>query len=139
VQTSNPPAPSSTTASSQATTPPASIPTQTPAVSRTTTSDHKANQAVPGASPVVTAPTQTVSLSLTSKIAHLDTLNWGQRVTIFLLFMLLLINLLKHTIVWRKQKRGWRHIWLRSHPAFQACMLLIALVAVLVSSFGVVA
>jgi len=45
---------------------------------------------------------------------------------------------MKHTIVWRTQRRGWRHIWLRAHPAAQYGLLLTALVANLISSAGVI-
>jgi uncharacterized protein YkwD len=83
-------------------------------------------------------PTKPVSLSLTARLANAASLNWGQRATILLLSTLLLANVLTHTIVWRKQKRGWKHIWLRAHPILQASMLCSALLVVLLSGYGVV-
>lgn len=67
-----------------------------------------------------------------------EPMNWAQRVAIFLLSIVLLVNVLKHTIVWRAERRGWRHIWLRSHPAAQYGLILAAIIANVVSSVGVI-
>jgi hypothetical protein len=79
-----------------------------------------------------------IPLPVIAKAATLQALNWGQRVTVFLLSTLLLINLLKHTLIWRNQKRGYRHIWLRAHPVAQTAVLLIAIIATITSSYGVI-
>jgi hypothetical protein len=83
-------------------------------------------------------PTKPVSLSMTARLENISSLNWGQRATVLLLSTLLLANLLTHTIVWRRQKRGWRHIWLRAHPVLQASILCSALLVVLLSGYGVI-
>jgi len=64
--------------------------------------------------------------------------NWAQNASLSILSFIFLINIMKHTIVWRTQRRGWRHIWLRAHPAAQYGLLLTALVANLISSAGVI-
>jgi len=116
-----------------AVTPPAtsSPPTPSPNTSHTT-----------GTAPVVVAPASTVekpvALSFVSRLKHIDALNWGQKASVLLLGTLILAEVLKHTVVWRKQKRGWRHIWLRSHPAFQASLLAIILIVVVVSGYGTI-
>ena len=115
-------------------TPAQNQPAANPTPVNTTPNPKPANSAATPSTEVA-AP---VSLSLAAKFSHVDTLNWGQSVTVFLLFVLLLANMLKHTIVWRKQKRGWRHIWLRAHPAFQASLLSVAIIGVIGSSFGVI-
>lgn len=142
------PAPAKTVPSRPSTPAPAPVAAQQPAqpVPAATPS-----QSPPAAKPVEAAPkpvnsttapatevTKPVSLSLAARFNNIDTLNWGQSVTVFLLFVLLLANILKHTIVWRKQKRGWRHIWMRAHPAFQAGLLSVGIIAVVASSFGVI-
>ena len=71
-------------------------------------------------------------------IATLQTLNWGQKVTVFILSTLILINIFRHTLVWRQQKKGRRHIWLRSHPLAQISILMLAIIITLVSSYGVI-
>ena len=126
-------------------------PTAQPTTAATTPVDQpkaKASASVPAvvkpvrhstpASGQATLPTKPVSLSLVDRLENVDALNWGQRATILLLGTLLLANLLAHTIVWRRQKRGWRHIWLRAHPILQASMLCSALLIVLLSGYGVV-
>ena len=132
---------------------PVSAPTQSPLVTQpaptqtampaATTSPSPApvpaSVAPPKNANVTPPPSKTVSLTLVSRLADYSALNWGQKVTIFLLATLFFINVLKHTIVWRKQKRGWKHVWFRSHPLYQACLLLALMMAVLLSSFGVIA
>ena len=67
-----------------------------------------------------------------------STLNWSQKASLFILLTLLLVNLMKHTLVWRANKRGLRHIWLRSHPLAQSGMLIIIFLALAFSGAGVV-
>jgi uncharacterized protein YkwD len=77
-------------------------------------------------------------LSVFAKMADINSLNWGQQATIFLLSTLLLVNLLKHTLVWRAQKRGRRNVWLRAHPVAQMSLLVIAILFTAFASYGVV-
>ncbi len=116
----------------------------TPAAQTTTTITPSPTPPPASVAPIKTeattaSPSKTVSLSLVSRLADYSTLNWGQKVTVFLLMTLFFINVLKHTLVWRKQKRGYRHVWFRSHPLYQACLLLAITLTVLLSSFGVIA
>lgn len=67
-----------------------------------------------------------------------EQINWARAVSLFLLSVLLLANVLKHTVVWRTQRRGWRHIWLRAHPAAQYLIIFVALVANITTSVGVI-
>lgn len=66
------------------------------------------------------------------------TMNWGQKASILLICTLILLFIMKHTLIWREQKRGLRHIWLRSHPLGQAAVLTAVLVITIFSSVGVV-
>jgi hypothetical protein len=65
-------------------------------------------------------------------------LNWGQKASIVLLSLLALLFIMKHTLVWREQKRGFRHIWFRAHPLSQFAMLIAVGLITILSSFGVV-
>lgn len=65
-------------------------------------------------------------------------LNWGQKASIVLLSVLALLFIMKHTLVWREQKRGFRHIWFRAHPLSQFVILIAVGIITLLSSFGVV-
>jgi uncharacterized protein YkwD len=63
---------------------------------------------------------------------------WSANATLLILSAVFLVSVLKHTVVWRTKKRGWRHIWLRAHPAAQYGLLIVAIVANLTSGLGVV-
>lgn len=63
---------------------------------------------------------------------------WAQNSTLFILATLFLITVLKHTLIWRTQKRGWRHIWLRSHPVAQYLLLGTAIVFTITTGSGVI-
>lgn len=65
-------------------------------------------------------------------------LNWAQQVSVFMLSVLLMLNVLKHTVIWRTHRTGLRHVWLRSHPLAQAGLIAVALVINISSGVGVV-
>lgn len=67
-----------------------------------------------------------------------EQLNWAQQASLLLLSTILLINVLKHTLVWRTSRRGWRHIWFRAHPAVQYALILVAIISTLSTSVGVI-
>ncbi|MDB5160451.1 MAG: hypothetical protein JWO99_714 [Candidatus Saccharibacteria bacterium] len=67
-----------------------------------------------------------------------QSLNWGQKASIVLLSTLLLLFIMKHTLVWRHQKRGYKNIWLRAHPLGQAIVLAAVLVVTISSGVGTV-
>jgi hypothetical protein len=103
-----------------------------------------------------TRPTKTVSKSETAVTQTADTggsvkgaevslpvkvyqsLNWGQKASIVLVSGLLLLFILKHTLIWRQQRRGYKHIWLRAHPLGQAIVLSAVLVVTIMSGVGTV-
>ena len=67
-----------------------------------------------------------------------NSFNWGQKVSILLTFTMILLFIMKHTLIWREQKRGARHIWLRSHPLGQAAILTVVLTLTIISGAGIV-
>jgi len=71
-------------------------------------------------------------------IEKYNSLNWGQKASIVLIFTLILLFIMKHTLIWREHKRGLRHIWLRSHPIGQAAILMTVLIITLASGVGVI-
>ena len=95
----------------------------------------------PAVKPAAVAPTTNATetqLINTQAVASRQSRTWSQNASLFILSALMLVSVLKHTIVWRTQKRGWRHIWLRAHPAAQYGILLVAVIANVVSGVGVV-
>jgi hypothetical protein len=80
-------------------------------------------------------PTRTIA---EQSVSYRESRTWGQNATLFLLSAVFLVSVLKHTVVWRTQKRGWRHIWLRAHPAAQYGLLFVAIIANLASGVGVI-
>jgi uncharacterized protein YkwD len=146
------PAPAATQPTPKATTPttsPKTTPTATP--TPTPTEQPQATPTAPTSTPKST-PTQTTSevadksdlngVTLAAEtekaVAAREQMNWARSVSIFVLSVLLLVTILKHTLVWRTQRRGWRHIWMRAHPAAQYALILLAIVLNLTSSVGVI-
>jgi uncharacterized protein YkwD len=127
-----------------ATTEPVTTPTPAP----TTTSE------TPTALPTSTKPTinasipnvgTTAPVTSTTKQRVIDERSvsihqrtWSANATLLILSAVFLVSALKHTVVWRTKKRGWRHVWLRAHPAAQYGLLIVAIVANLTSGLGVV-
>lgn len=64
--------------------------------------------------------------------------NWAQNFSLYTLSIVFLLMVLKHTVVWRTQRRGWRHIWLRAHPAAQYGLIVVAMIASVASGTGVI-
>ena len=67
-----------------------------------------------------------------------QSLNWGQKASLVLLSVILLLFVMKHTIIWRKSKRGVRDIWLRSHPLAQGLVLAIAIILTVTTGTGTI-
>ena len=67
-----------------------------------------------------------------------NSLNWGQKISILLICTLILLFAMKHTAIWREQKRGLKHIWLRAHPLGQIAILTVVLVITIVSGTGAI-
>lgn len=65
-------------------------------------------------------------------------MNWGQKVSLALLAVLALLFVMKHTIVWRQQKRGIQHVWLRSHPLSQMVLLISVFVVTALAGTGTI-
>lgn len=80
----------------------------------------------------------TLAAETEKAVAAREQMNWARSVAVFVLSVLLLVTVLKHTLVWRTQRRGWRHIWMRAHPAAQYALILLAIVLNLTSSVGVI-
>jgi uncharacterized protein YkwD len=80
----------------------------------------------------------TLAAETEKAVAAREQMNWARSVSIFVLSVLLLVTILKHTFVWRTQRRGWRHIWMRAHPAAQYGLILLAIILNLTSSVGVI-
>ena len=76
------------------------------------------------------------SVSLPIKVYN--SLNWGQKTSILLICTLILLFAMKHTAIWREQKRGLKHIWLRAHPLGQIAILTAVLVITIVSGTGAI-
>jgi uncharacterized protein YkwD len=87
--------------------------------------------------PAVSASQPTKAIDEKSVSAR-ESRTWAQNATLLLLSVLFLVSALKHTVVWRTQKQGWRHVWLRAHPAAQYGLLLVAIVANITSGVGVI-
>lgn len=73
-----------------------------------------------------------------AQVSFLTERTWGENATLFILTTVFLVMVLKHTFVWRTQKLGLRHIWMRAHPAAQYILLFVAIVANIVAGIGVV-
>lgn len=80
----------------------------------------------------------TLAAETEKAVAAREQMNWARSVGLFMLTIVLIVNVLKHTVVWRTQRRGWRHIWMRAHPAAQYALLLVAIVLNLTASVGVI-
>lgn len=81
---------------------------------------------------------QVLGSFLSAPLQAYQSMNWGQKASILIVCTLILLFILKHTLIWRQQRRGARHIWLRSHPIGQASVLISVLVITLMSGVGVV-
>lgn len=65
-----------------------------------------------------------------------QSLNWGQKTSIFILTVVLLLFIMKHTVIWRETKKGARNIWLRAHPLAQGAVLVAAIVLTVTAGTG---
>lgn len=84
-----------------------------------------------------TSPPATTS-TMVQPIRTYTNLNWGQKASLLLISTMALLFVLKHTLIWREQKRGLRNIWLRAHPLAQASVLAAALIITLANGIGVI-
>jgi len=75
---------------------------------------------------------------VTAPIKAYHQFNWGQKTTLFVTAGALLLFVMSHTLLWRAQRRGYRHIWFRANPLAQATVLGSALIMVLLSGTGVI-
>lgn len=145
---SAPPSPTgSATATGGSASPPTeprpTVPTATASTNQPQDSTQETKQPVKANSPVVPAAAEPTQAEASKPLADIKPVsiherNWAQDATLFVLTVLLLLLILRHTIVWRTQKRGWRHIWLRAHPAAQYFLLIAAIVANLATGVGTV-
>jgi uncharacterized protein YkwD len=139
---SAPPAPAPTPTPSQpapATQPPAATaPSPTPPANEQPTEQVATDKAQSSAVPVSEENSGQVNAAATEAVLMRENINWAQQSTLVILSTLLLISVLKHTLVWRTNRRGWRHIWFRAHPAAQYALILVAIVSTFASSAGAI-
>ena len=87
------------------------------------------------------APSTEIDYGLTRRLPVSATMTEAEMATLFVLSGFLTTNTLAHTAIWRKRKtrlKKAKHIWFRTHPALQAIVLAIPLIAMLYSGLGVV-
>lgn len=89
--------------------------------------------AVGQATPSAPAPQQ---YSLFKPLSIIHTLNFGTLVTIGLLLILLIVYIVTHLTVWRKDLGRWRHAHYRLFAAAQISSLAIVIVLLSISGFG---
>jgi uncharacterized protein YkwD len=137
--TSTPKSTSKKTTSTPAPTPVAEA-TPTPAPVVTDTKPIETTQAKPTLNAAVPeiAPIATNKVIEQRAVSVKESRTWSQNATLFILATVFLVSVLKHTVVWRSKKSNWRHVWLRAHPAAQYGLLVVAIVASLTSSVGVI-
>jgi hypothetical protein len=125
--------------------------TPTPAPAATTTPDQtppaetpQANTETKASAPAASTTNATPRLNSTKQVDAYQAVKvkerrtWAQNASLYVVSVLLLLNVLKHTVVWRTQKRGWRNIWLRAHPAAQYALLMAAILVNVTSGVGVI-
>jgi hypothetical protein len=140
-----PAAPAATTQSAEPTpTPAASEPEPTPIPeppAAEQTSEQTASKA-PETTTLTDEATQTEGqvegLATFLPVQVYNGLNWGQKASLVLLSLLALLFIMKHTVVWRAQKKGYRHIWLRAHPLSQFAILASVATVTILTGVGVV-
>ncbi|MFZ3010144.1 MAG: CAP domain-containing protein [Candidatus Microsaccharimonas sp.] len=126
-----------------------STPVETPPIAETptpTVTETPATQPEPEITSPTTTQTQPVEqeqgevegVSTFLPVKVYNGMNWGQKTSLVLLSILALLFIMKHTIVWRAQKRGYRHIWLRAHPLSQLAMLSAIAIVTILSSIGTI-
>lgn len=117
---------------------PAPEPTPEPKVTDTkpveVTAEVPINASLPASDPVAISK----ELAEQRAVSFNESRTWSQNATVFILATVFLVSVLKHTVVWRTSKSGWRHIWLRAHPAAQYALLIVAIIASLSTSVGVI-
>lgn len=112
--------------------------TTTSEVSSTDTTETKV-QPVTNAQNIVTENTAGVLGAVISvPLKKYVSLNWGQKASLLLASTMILLFIMKHTLVWREQKRGVKHVWLRAHPLGQVAVLVVAIIITLANGVGVV-
>lgn len=110
-------------------------PPPTPAAVSPTPANSSPEPKVESASTQVQAESR---YQVTSPQSAYRLLTWEQKAVILILSTLALLFILKHTLIWRRQKRGYRHIWLRAYPLAQASLLALGIILVIGSGAGVI-
>lgn len=95
-------------------------------------------------SPITTSPVQggldgiVKGIATSVPLRAYSSFNWGQKASLLLASTLMLLSIMKHTLIWREQKRGLKHIWLRAHPLGQVAVLMTMMIFTILSGVGVV-
>lgn len=90
------------------------------------------------AAPAAATPGSVAGAIITAPVEAYQGLNWGQKTSLFLLSVIALLYIMKHTAIWRQKQNGLRSIWLRSHPLAQAVFLLAVSTITLASGAGTI-
>ena len=86
--------------------------------------------------PVDTSVGSVAGAIITAPVEAYQGLNWGQKASLFILSVIALLFIMKHTAIWRQKQTGLRSIWLRSHPLAQALFLVTIGIITLASGAG---
>jgi len=85
--------------------------------------------------------TQTAAIMGVQSLAPVQAymgLNWAQRTSLFIIASLAVLFVMKHTVIWRHQRRGIKAIWLKSHPLAQSALLGLVVVILLMTGTGTI-
>lgn len=104
----------------------------------TTTSENVVKNQTTKAADQAVANGEVEGAFITAPIKVYNSFNWGQKVSLLLISTMILLFIMKHTLIWRQQKRGLRHIWMRAHPIGQAMVLSITILVTMINGVGVV-
>ena len=84
------------------------------------------------------SPSEVAGAIITAPVEAYKGLNWAQKASIFIMSALALLFIMKHTLIWRQQRKGLRGIWLKSHPLAQASFLIAISIITLLSGTGAI-
>lgn len=112
--------------------------TTTSEVSSTDTTETKSQPADNAQNTVTESTTGVLGAVISVPLKKYVSLNWGQKASLLLASTMILLFIMKHTLVWREQKRGVKHVWLRAHPLGQVAVLVVAIIITLANGVGVV-
>jgi uncharacterized protein YkwD len=145
-QTTPTPSPPATSPTPEPTTPTTTpVVSEEPAEPTTEPTKEPADDPAPVASPTKNSSStkedasengQVKSALVINPVELYSGMNWGQKTSLFILSVLLLLFILKHTLVWRAQRNGVKGVWMRAHPVGQVSVIVVAMVVTIMSGVG---